>query len=156
MEALRRGRIAAGQDTRDNHKPGSAGFLRVRGMGDCRSRVNGSRSDNNGKTCLHQPLHTLLSLCVGQQRPVTHRAAVNHCRHPRIDELLSLADELIEVWGPICGAGRHEGGDNAGEDLGVHISLIHSFQPSPTGTFTLCILTVDSIFGNMIVRFWAW
>jgi hypothetical protein len=71
--------------------------------------------------------HAFLTFGFGQQRPVTHRAAIDYGAHADIDQLATLGHQRIEVRFALGGARGHQGRHATGEDVVAHCfnSLAH-------------------------------
>ena len=118
--ALRRDRQPARQDPRNDHQPGGAELLRVGGMGHGRGRVDRAGADDDRHTGAGQALHALHALGVGQKRPVPAGPAIDHARHARCDQFLSLAHQRVEIGLAVGGARGQQRGDRAEKDIFVH------------------------------------
>ena len=81
MHVLGRGRRPARQDARDDHQAPGADLLGVPGEGGRPPRILCACPDDDGEARFDQMLDALHALFVGQQRPIAHRAAVDHGRH---------------------------------------------------------------------------
>jgi hypothetical protein len=64
-------------------------------------------------------MNTLLTLLVGQQRPITHGTAIYDGSHAGIDQLTAFRDQSIEIGQTIGTTGRHQGGNAPAEYIGV-------------------------------------
>ena len=124
MRLLGSQRRTARQHARDDHQAVGADLLGMRSMGNRRGAVDGAGADDDRHAGLHQALHALHALCVGQQRPVAHGAAIDDRRHALRDQFLALAHQRIEIGAAVCLARGHQRGDYAGENLGLHVKLL--------------------------------
>ena len=116
---LGRRRAAAREKARDHHQAHGPDLAGVGRMGSSGPRALGTGADDDRHACLDEEPDAGLPLLVGQQRPVSHRAAVDDRAHPRGDESLRGAHELLVVERAIGPAGGHECRHATAEDVGT-------------------------------------
>ena len=118
----------------------------------CAARLGGARralragADDDGDARLHEALDALLALVVGQQRPVSHRAAINDAAHAGRDQALARADQRLEVGPARRSARRHQGRDGSLEDV-----LAHARSLSDRGRGSQSALAAVQVNGS-----WCW
>jgi hypothetical protein len=120
MAALSRGRGAAREHAGDDHEPPRSLFAGVTGEGCGLIGVLRARADDDREAGLRQAFDALHPLFDGEQRPVAHRAAIDHPRHSGADQLFSRGDKGVEVGPAVVPAGGHEGRNGSGKDLRRH------------------------------------
>ena len=84
MSSLRRDGDAARQHAGNHHQPGGTDATGMRGMFGRQPRILRPRADDHRNAGFHQRFNPLLSLSVGQQRPVAHRTAIDDSVHANI------------------------------------------------------------------------
>ncbi|MCY1301613.1 hypothetical protein D9M70_512360 [compost metagenome] len=106
-------------------------------MGDGRSGVDGAGADDDRNTGLDQALDAFHALRIGQERPVTHRAAIDDGGHALSDQLLALAYQRVEIGGAVFLARGHQRRDDAGENLSLHLKLLSALSSGQRRTRAL-------------------
>ena len=108
MTPLGRGGTPARKYPRDDHQPGRSYLLSMRRMGRGDLRILRPRSDNHRHAGRYETCNPLLTLPVGQKRPIPHRAAVNHRAHPKSHKFLAFPHQSIEVRLAVLVARGHQ------------------------------------------------
>ncbi len=77
-----------------------------------------------GTPAFNQGLDALLPVLVGEERPVAHRAAIDHGRHADPDQLVAFPCERLEIRRAVGLAGGHQGGNAPRNGLAAKGSLL--------------------------------
>ena len=81
MRALGGNRTATRQNARDDHQALGTGLFGVGSQRHRACRILRASADNDRNAGLDQALHAFHALLVGEQRPVTHGAAIDDGAH---------------------------------------------------------------------------
>jgi hypothetical protein len=86
-----------------------------------RGGIHRAGADHNRNSSSYQTLDTFHALCISQEGPISHRAAINDAGHARRNKLLPLLHKGVAIWGTIGFAGGHQSGKYPGENARFHV-----------------------------------